>query len=216
MIGAEQKNGRQRNGISSRSVLLRKLLPSESLGRMKRPGQYRRKHRVSHDVKEVWGIGQQHVRSLCTNISVWHLNLWLFTLLELWAWNQMARQLSHRSGSPLDAPDRRPSHVDRRKDVSDRSQSSRHIPCAVGRIPRQMSLSRTAHGVCLLLLSETPAKPRKRSVCRTICRTPPTTCHAHHENPNPPAMTTPTRRVEPTTDRKCSFPIATSDRWRAA
>ena len=40
-------------------------------------------------------------------------------------------------------------------DVSDRSQSSRHIPCAVHRIPLRIALSRTAHGVCLLLLSET-------------------------------------------------------------
>ena len=40
-------------------------------------------------------------------------------------------------------------------DVSDRTQSSRHIPCAVHRIPLRIRRSRTAHGVCLLLLSET-------------------------------------------------------------
>ena len=41
-------------------------------------------------------------------------------------------------------------------DVSDRSQSRRHIPCAVHRIPLRITVSRTAHGVCLLLLSDTP------------------------------------------------------------
>ena len=45
--------------------------------------------------------------------------------------------------------------LDDKKDVSDRSQSSRHIPCAVHRIPRRITVLRTAHGVCLLLLSDT-------------------------------------------------------------
>ena len=40
-------------------------------------------------------------------------------------------------------------------DVSDRSQSRRHIPCAVHRIPGRITVSRTALGVCLLLLSDT-------------------------------------------------------------
>ncbi len=39
--------------------------------------------------------------------------------------------------------------------MSDRSQSRRHIPCAVHRIPRRITVSRTAHGVCLRLLSDT-------------------------------------------------------------
>lgn len=70
---------------------------------------------VFHDVKEVWGSGQQQVRNLWTNIGVWHLNLWLFTLTELWAWTLNAEQLTHRTDSPWDTPDRRPSHADRRK-----------------------------------------------------------------------------------------------------
>ena len=41
------------------------------------------------------------------------------------------------------------------EDVSDRSQSRRHIPCDVHRIPRRITVSRTAHGVCLRLLSDT-------------------------------------------------------------
>lgn len=70
---------------------------------------------VFHDVKEVWGSGQQQVRNLWTNIGVWHLNLWMHTLIELWAWRKTARQLTRREDSPWDTPDRRPSHADRRK-----------------------------------------------------------------------------------------------------
>ena len=70
---------------------------------------------VFHDVKEVWGSGQQQVRNLWANIGAWHLNLWLHTLVELWAWNRPAHQLVHRADSPWDAAARRPSHADRRK-----------------------------------------------------------------------------------------------------
>lgn len=44
---------------------------------------------VFYDVKEAWGSNQQQVRNLWTNIAVWHLNLWLHTLVELWAWNHL-------------------------------------------------------------------------------------------------------------------------------
>ena len=70
---------------------------------------------VFHDVKEVWGAGQQQVRYLWANIGVWHLNLWMHTLVELWAWNQPKTRLCDRSASPWDDPNRRPSHADRRK-----------------------------------------------------------------------------------------------------
>lgn len=70
---------------------------------------------VFHDVKEVWGSGQQQVRNVWTNIAVWHLNLWLHTLVELWAWRRSATQLVHRADSPWDDAERRPSHADRRK-----------------------------------------------------------------------------------------------------
>ena len=70
---------------------------------------------VFHDVKEIWGSGQQQVRNLWANIGVWHLNLWLYTLVELWAWNKPATELTHREDSPWDNADRRPSHADRRK-----------------------------------------------------------------------------------------------------
>ncbi len=70
---------------------------------------------VFHDVKEVWGSGQQQVRNLWANIGVWHLNLWMHTLVELWAWRRSARRLTHRDDSPWDRLERRPSHADRRK-----------------------------------------------------------------------------------------------------
>lgn len=72
---------------------------------------------VFHDVKEVWGSGQQQVRNLWANIAVWNINLWLHTLVELWAWNKPGTDLVHRTDSPWDDPDRRPSHADRRKSL---------------------------------------------------------------------------------------------------
>ena len=55
-----------------------------------------------HDVKEVWGAGQQQVRNIWTNVAVYHLNLWMHTLVELWAWNRPHGELCDRSRSPWD------------------------------------------------------------------------------------------------------------------
>ncbi len=68
-----------------------------------------------HDVKEVWGSGQQQVRNIWTNLAVYNLNLWMHTLVEVWAWSKRREQLVDRSDSPWDNADRRPSHADRRK-----------------------------------------------------------------------------------------------------
>lgn len=68
-----------------------------------------------HDVKEVWGSGQQQVRNIWNNLAVYNLNLWMHTLVELWAWNQSPGQLVDRSDSPWDDAARRPSHANRRK-----------------------------------------------------------------------------------------------------
>jgi hypothetical protein len=68
-----------------------------------------------HDVKEVWGAGQQQVRNIWTNVAVYHLNLWMHTLVELWAWNRPHAELCDRRASPWDDAERRPSHADRRK-----------------------------------------------------------------------------------------------------
>jgi len=68
-----------------------------------------------HDVKEVWGAGQQQVRNVWSNIGCWHLNQWLYTLVELCSWDQEKSALTDRSDRPWDNPDRRPSHADRRR-----------------------------------------------------------------------------------------------------
>ena len=67
-----------------------------------------------HDLKEVHGAGQQQVRHYWANIAVYHLCLWLHTLIELWAWEQPQGNLCDRRQSPWDDPQRRPSHADRR------------------------------------------------------------------------------------------------------
>ncbi len=68
-----------------------------------------------HDIKEVWGAGQQQVRNIWTNLAVYHLNLWIHTLVELWSWNRSHDKLCDCSLSPWDDTERRPSHADRRK-----------------------------------------------------------------------------------------------------
>jgi hypothetical protein len=70
---------------------------------------------VFHDLKEVWGAGKQQLRNLWANIGAYHLNLWIFSLVELWAWDKPKTEICDRRASPWDDPDRRPSHADRRK-----------------------------------------------------------------------------------------------------
>lgn len=70
---------------------------------------------VFHDIKEVWGAGKQQLRYLWANIGAYHLNLWMHTLVELWAWDKPKAEICDRRDSPWDDPARRPSHADRRK-----------------------------------------------------------------------------------------------------
>lgn len=67
-----------------------------------------------HDLKEIHGAGEQQVRNIWVNVAVWHLTAWLFTLIELWAWNIPATDLIDRQQRPWDDANRRPSHGDRR------------------------------------------------------------------------------------------------------
>ncbi len=92
-----------------------------------------------HDVKEVWGAGQQQVRNIWCNLAVYHLNLWMHTLVELWSWNRPHEKLCDRSLSPWDNAERRPSHADRRKAL--RRQIMEHelsTLAAVRRLPRKI------------------------------------------------------------------------------
>ena len=70
---------------------------------------------VFHDIKEIWGAGQQQLRNGHANVGAYHLNLWAHTLVELWAWHRAEEQLVDRGASPWDTEWRRPSHADRRK-----------------------------------------------------------------------------------------------------
>jgi len=70
-----------------------------------------------HDVKEVWGAGQQQVRNVWSNIGCWQLNTWLYTMVELASWDVPAEELVDRTDRSWDNPSRRPSHADRRRRI---------------------------------------------------------------------------------------------------
>jgi hypothetical protein len=72
---------------------------------------------VFHDVKEIWGAGEQQVRNVWSNVGCWNLCCWLYSLVELECWDQPKEQLVDRSDRPWDNADRRPSHADRRRQI---------------------------------------------------------------------------------------------------
>jgi hypothetical protein len=53
--------------------------------------------------------------TIWTNLAVYNLNLWMHTLVELWAWDKSHEELCNRGDSPWDDATRRPSHANRRK-----------------------------------------------------------------------------------------------------
>jgi len=94
---------------------------------------------VFHDVKEVHGVGQAQTRNYWSNVAVYHLNLWLHTFIELWAWHRPAHELVDRQLNPWDDADRRPSHADkrnalRRQCLEDEFQAG----AALGTVPRKI------------------------------------------------------------------------------
>lgn len=92
-----------------------------------------------HDVKEVWGAGQQQVRHIWTNVAVFQLCLWMHTLVELWAWNRRHDELVDRSDSPWDDPERRASHANRRKALRQQiMQNELSTITAKERLPRKI------------------------------------------------------------------------------
>ena len=48
-------------------------------------------------------------------MAVYHLNLWMHALVEMWAWSRTHEELCDRSDSPWDDAERRPSQANRRK-----------------------------------------------------------------------------------------------------
>jgi hypothetical protein len=70
---------------------------------------------VFKDGKGVWGAEQQQVRNIYSNEGCFNLNLWMVSLVEVWAWDKEEEDLVDRSASPWDNKPRRPSHKDKRK-----------------------------------------------------------------------------------------------------
>jgi hypothetical protein len=66
-----------------------------------------------HDLKEVWGAGQQQVRNVYANVGAIAVNLVLASVVEAWAWSKSEEELLGRP--PWDLEERRPSHADKRK-----------------------------------------------------------------------------------------------------
>ena len=92
-----------------------------------------------HDVKEVWGAGQQQVRNIWTNVAAYNLNLWMHSLVELWSWHQSHDQLCDREASPWDDATRRPSHADRRKALRRLIlQTELRAHTTIQRVPREI------------------------------------------------------------------------------
>jgi hypothetical protein len=67
------------------------------------------------DLKEVWGADEQQVRNLNANVGCWNINSWMYSLVEVWAFQKDEEDLVDRSASPWDRKPRRPSHQDKRK-----------------------------------------------------------------------------------------------------
>ena len=94
-----------------------------------------------HDVKEVWGAGQQQVRNVWSNLGCWHLNQWLYTLVEFCCWDVPKSELTERRARPWDNPDRRPSHADRRRSIS-REMLQKQFLAALPRSPNNRKFHR--------------------------------------------------------------------------
>jgi hypothetical protein len=100
-----------------------------------------------HDVKEVWGAGQQQVRNVWSNLGCWHLNQWLYTLVELCCWDTDKSELTDRQARPWDNPDRRPSHADRRRSISRKMLQEKFLAA----LPRSLN-NRKLHRLLEVLL----------------------------------------------------------------
>jgi hypothetical protein len=48
-------------------------------------------------------------------VGAFNLNLWMYSLVEAWAWAMPEEELVDRSRCPWDSEPRRPSHADKRK-----------------------------------------------------------------------------------------------------
>lgn len=105
---------------------------------------------VFHDVKEVHGVGQAQTRNYWSCVAVFHVHLWLQTMIELWAWHQPAKRLVDRSASPWDNLDRRPSHADKRNAMRRRCLDA-EFQAGAGSAPLPRKIHRLWHRVVKLV-----------------------------------------------------------------
>jgi hypothetical protein len=70
---------------------------------------------TNRDVKEGWGAGPRQVRNLFSDVGCFNLNLWMYSLIEVGAWDKEEGRSVGRSRCPWDNEPRRPSPRDRRK-----------------------------------------------------------------------------------------------------
>jgi hypothetical protein len=66
-----------------------------------------------HDIKEVWGVGQQQVRNVYANLGAMAVNVIWYSLVEAWAWLRSEEELVARPA--WDEEERRPSHAEKRR-----------------------------------------------------------------------------------------------------
>lgn len=71
-----------------------------------------------HDVKEIWGAGEQQVRNVWSSIGCRDVCGWPYAMVECESWHEPSERLVDRSDRPWDNPDKRPSHNDRRRRIA--------------------------------------------------------------------------------------------------
>jgi hypothetical protein len=91
-----------------------------------------REEQTFHDVKEVWGVGQQQVRNVYANLGAMAVNLLWYSLVEAWAWLRSEEELVARPA--WDEEERRPSHADKRRALQ-REILRQEIRAAIGERP---------------------------------------------------------------------------------
>jgi hypothetical protein len=95
------------------------------------------------DIKEVWGAGQQQLRNVWANVGAFNMNAWMYTVVELWAWDRSHEGLVDRSASPWDEADRRPSHADKRRALQ-REMLRAEILAVLAEGPQEQSFRQVA------------------------------------------------------------------------
>jgi DDE superfamily endonuclease len=86
-----------------------------------------------HDVKEVWGAAQPQVRNVYACVGAFNLSLWMYSLVEAWAWQKTDEELVDRSRCPWDDQPRRASHADKRKALQREALQAEIEAALVGR-----------------------------------------------------------------------------------